>query len=451
MSSLWDEASMSCTLASPPAPEYDVILIGAGYTGLWTAFALTEIDPNLRIGVLEKHRVGFGASGRNGGWCSSILPMALDEIEKRHGREVALELQRTMIDTVDEIGATTSRLGIECDFAKGGTISLIRDDFQRARADADLASARRLGLGDEHMSRLSADDTARVLRVAERPEANFQPGCAAIHPRKLVDGLVGVLLGRGVSIHEGVEVKDFDAHEVFTDHGTVRADSVLLCTEAYGSSLPKRRRSVLPLYSLMVATEPLPDDSWNEIGLDRRTTFADHRHLIVYGQRTADGRFAFGGRGAPYHFGSRIDPSFDTDERVRRHLQEELLTLFPVLRGVRFTHHWGGPLGVPRDWTFSVDYEPRSGLGRAGGYVGDGVATAYLAGRTLADLVCGRATSRTRLPFVGHRSPKWEPEPARWIAVNGLAKAVAHMDAAESQGRRPSRVMTSVVSRLTGG
>ena len=301
------------------------------------------------------------------------------------------------------------------------------------------------------MSRLSADDTARVLRVAGRPEANFQPGCAALHPRKLVDGLVGVLLGRGVSIHEGVEVKDFDAHEVFIDHGTVRADSILLCTEAYGSSLPKRRRSVLPLYSLMVATEPLPDDSWNEIGLDRRTTFADHRHLIVYGQRTADGRFAFGGRGAPYHFGSRIDPSFDTDERVRRHLQEELLTLFPVLRGVRFTHHWGGPLGVPRDWTFSVDYETRSGLGRAGGYVGDGVATAYLAGRTLADLVCGRATSRTRLPFVGHRSPKWEPEPARWIAVNGLAKAVARMDAAESQGRRPSHVVTSVVRRLTGG
>lgn len=452
MASLWDEASNSLRPSPSPLPSrYDVVLIGAGFTGLWTAFALTEIEPDLRIGILDKHRAGFGASGRNGGWCSSILPMSLDEIERRHGRDVALDLQKTMTATVDEIGETTARLGIDCDYRKGGTISLIRNEFQLARADAELASARRLGLGEEHMVRLSAEATARIVRAAGRPESNFQPGCAALHPRKLVDGLVETLVNRGVAIHEGVEVVDFDVHEVETDHGSIGADSIVLCTEAYGTTLPRRKRSVLPLYSLMIASEPLTDEIWNEIGLDQRTTFADHRQLIVYGQRTADGRLAFGGRGAPYHFGSRIEASYDTDDRVRRHLEEELLDLFPVLHGVRFTHHWGGPLGAPRDWTFSVEYEPRTGLGRAGGYVGDGVATSFLAGRTLAELICKKSTDRTRLPFVGHRSPLWEPEPARWIAVNGLAKAVARMDAVEARGRRPSRIVQKVVTRLTGG
>lgn len=452
MPSLWDDSTDPVVVPSPTwRADYDIVLVGAGFTGLWTALALTDLDPDVRIGILEKHLVGFGASGRNGGWCSSILPMALDQIERRHGRSAAVELQKMMIRTVDDVGAVTARLGIDCDFEKGGTITLIRDSFQRARADTDLAMSRHLGLGDEHMRRLSSEETARMVRVAGRPEANFQPACAALQPRKLVAGLTRTLIDRGVDIHEGVAARGFRDHAVLTDRGPVRAGSTLLCTEAYSARLPGYRRSILPLYSLMIATEPLSEEIWDEIGLSGRTTFADHRHLIVYGQRTADGRLAFGGRGAPYHFGSRITPAFDTDERVRQHLIDELVGFFPVLADVRCTHHWGGPLGVPRDWSFSVDYEPRSGLGRAGGYVGDGVATSFLAGHTLADLVLGRSTDRTRQPFVGHRSPHWEPEPARWIAVNGLARVAARMDATEKAGRRPARIVRRVMSRLTGG
>jgi glycine/D-amino acid oxidase-like deaminating enzyme len=200
----------------------------------------------------------------------------------------------------------------------------------------------------------------------------------------------------------------------------------------------------------MIATEPLTEDQWSEIGLAERTTFADHRHLIIYGQRTADGRLAFGGRGAPYHFGSRIDERFDTDESVKQHLITELRMLFPSLDTVGITHHWGGPLAIPRDWTFSVDYDRHNGIGRAGGYVGDGVATSHLAGRTLADLVLGRDTPRTALPFVSHRSRRWEPEPLRWTAINGMARLAAHMDRAEGQGRRPSRLIGSLIDRVTG-
>jgi len=174
----------------------------------------------------------------------------------------------------------------------------------------------------------------------------------------------------------------------------------------------------VPVYSLMVATDPLPESVWAEIGLDRRQTFADHRNLIVYGQRTADDRLVFGGRGAPYHYDSRITPANDRDERVFASLRAALVELFPVLAGVPVPYSWGGALGIARDWTASVGLDPATGLAWAGGYVGDGVATTNLAGRTLRDLILGEATELVTLPWVGHRSPDWEPEPLRWLGVN---------------------------------
>ena len=156
--------------------------------------------------------------------------------------------------------------------------------------------------------------------------------------------------------------------------------------------------------------------------------------MIIYGQRTADGRLAFGGRGAPYHFGSRIAPEFDTDERVRAMLRATLAELFPVTADVELPFPWGGPLAVPRDWHPHVRFDRARGLASAGGYVGDGVAAANLAGRTLADLVLGRDTDLTHLPIVGHRSPRWEPEPLRWVGARVAAAA-----AAERSPRPPRR------------
>ena len=449
--SLWDEARFSFELEPAVGRlEFDVVIIGGGYTGLWTALELVESKPDLRVGILEKHHIGFGASGRNGGWCSSILPMSLHRIAATHGSPMATRMQETMMSVVDDIGENTRRLGIECDYAKGGTVSLARNTFQVERADAEITESREFGLGDDHLRRLDAEATERILRTSGRPISNFQSGCAALHPRKLIDGLARVALERGVTIHENSPVIDIAARSVRTDRANVVARSVLVCTEGYTVTLPTRRRHVAPLYSLMIATEPLTEDQWTEIGLAERTTFADHRHLIIYGQRTADGRLAFGGRGAPYHFGSRIDERFDTDDSVKQHLITELRMLFPSLDNVRITHHWGGPLAIPRDWTFSVDYDRHDGIGRAGGYVGDGVATSHLAGRTLADLVLGRDTPRTALPFVSHRSRRWEPEPLRWAAINGMARLAARMDRVEGQGRRPSRLIGSLIDRVTG-
>ena len=194
----------------------------------------------------------------------------------------------------------------------------------------------------------------------------------------------------------------------------------------------------------------MPDATWDKIGLAGRPTFGDLRHLIIYGQRTADGRFAFGGRGAPYHLGSAVRPSFDRVPAVFAELRRTLTDLFPVLGEVAVTHSWGGPIGIPRDWCASVGLDPETGIGWAGGYVGDGLSTTNLAGRTLADLITGADTGITRLPWVGHRSPDWEPEPLRWLGLNAGLRVMTVADRAEARTGQPSRA-AGVMSRFLGG
>jgi glycine/D-amino acid oxidase-like deaminating enzyme len=249
-------------------------------------------------------------------------------------------------------------------------------------------------------------------------------------------------------------VERIERRRLTTDRGTVRAEVIVRATEGYTPTLPGERRSLLPIYSLMIATEPLPADIWSQIGLDARPTFHDGRNLIIYGQRTLDGRIAFGGRGAPYHFGSAIRPEFDTDDGVRRLLTGSLRELFPALADTTITHHWGGVLAAPRDWTCSARFDRATGFATAGGYVGDGVSTTHLAGRTLAALITGSDLDGDReltlLPWVGHRSRRWEPEPLRWIGVNTARSCAARADAVEARTGRPSRLWGGIVDRLLG-
>jgi glycine/D-amino acid oxidase-like deaminating enzyme len=231
----------------------------------------------------------------------------------------------------------------------------------------------------------------------------------------------------------------------------VRADVVVRATEGYTARLAGHRRALAPVYSLMIATEPLPTAFWDEIGWAGRETLTDGRNLIIYAQRTADDRIALGGRGAPYHFGSVVSDRHDRNAGVFRALHDTLVDLFPAAAGARITHHWGGPLGVPRDWFTSVGLDRSTGLAWAGGYVGDGVAASNLAGRTLADLVLERDTELVRLPWVGHRSPRWEPEPLRWAGVNAGLRLAAITDVIAARTQRPARRTTRLLTALTGG
>ena len=425
--------------------DADVVIVGAGYTGLWTAHYLLEADPSLKVVVVEKDIAGFGASGRNGGWCSALFAASHDKIAKRYGRDAAISLQRAMFETVDEVG----RAGIDCDFEKGGTLTLVTSATQLDRVRAEIDHARRWGFGEEDHRWLARDEVEARVRADGVLGAVFTPHCARLQPAKLVRGLAERVERAGARIYEQTAATAIEPMRVRTTSGTVTARFVVRATEGYSARLPGLRRKVVPLYSLMIATEPLGEEVWQQIGWDRAETIHDGRHLLIYAQRTADGRIAIGGRGAPYHFGSRIEPDYDRDATVHDALEEVVKQLFPPTRDARIMHRWGGPLGVPRDWFSSVGLDRSSGLAWAGGYVGDGVATTNLAGRTLRDLILGRDTALTRLPWVGHRSPSWEPEPFRWIGVNGALKLMASADDKERRTKRPTK-RGDVLKRLIG-
>ena len=422
----------------------DVAIIGGGLTGLWTAYYLLELDPNLSIVVLEKEIAGFGASGRNGGWCSALFPASTAKLERMHGRAAAIAMRRAMIDTVDEVGRVVHAEGISCDYLKGGTVAFARSEAQLEAARHEVSVAAGYGADEFELW-----DKSRVAGVSGAIGASFDPACARLHPAALVRGLARVLEARGVRILEQTEVRAWSAGRVFTSRGVVTADHVVVALEGYTATLPQAHRDILPLYSLMIATEPLSDAVWDDIGIAHGQTFTDYRHLLVYGQRTADNRIAFGGRGARYHWGSDIRGSYDRDDRVFAHLRAALIDLFPELRATAITHSWGGPLGVPRDWHAAVSYDATTGIARTGGYVGDGLSTTNITGRTLADLITGASTVLTALPWVGHRSPRWEPEPLRFIGSNLGLVATALADAEEQRTGRAS-VVAKIMAPLTG-
>ena len=425
------------------AHRVDVAIVGGGFTGLWTARYLADADPSLRIAVLEAETCGFGASGRNGGWCAAVFPASHASLTAGFGSDAADAQLAAMRETVDEVGRAALADGIDCHFAKGGTLTLATNPAHVDRVRDDLG---------HDGSWLSASDARSRIGATPLLGAGYTPHCAALHPARLVHGLARAVEERGVEIFEQTRVGAIEPGLVTTVDGSrVRARTVLRCTEGYTPTLRGLRRVVVPIYSLMIATEPLSPSFWADAGLARRETFTDGRHLIIYGQRTADGRLAFGGRGAPYHYGSRIAAAFDQDREVFAELEAVLRGMFPALDGAAITHRWGGPLGVPRDWMASVGLDRATRVGWAGGYVGDGVATTNLAGRTLADLVLDVDSDLTRLPWVDHHSRRWEPEPFRWIGVNGGRSLAVAADRQEARTSEPARTLGRIMARLTGG
>ena len=450
--SLWHDTADDDFTPRPSLPgdlDVDVAIVGAGYTGLWTAYYLAVADPSLRIAVLEREVAGFGASGRNGGWCSALFPASVGWLAKRYGGDRAIAQHRAMQGAVAEVGRVAEAEGIDCHFSKGGTVVAARTPVQLARARAEVAEARRWGFGDDDLILLDADEVASHLQADGALGGTYTPHCAAIHPARLARGLARAVERLGVTVFERTRVTAIEPGGAVTPHGRVRADVVVRATEGFTAQLAGLRREVAPVYSLMVATEPLPDEVWAQIGLAQRETFSDFRHLIIYGQRTTDGRLAFGGRGAPYHFASRVRPEQDRDADVFAALHRTLVDLLPAVRGAAFTHAWGGPLGIPRDWCASVGLDRATGLAWAGGYVGDGVSTTNLAGRTLTDLVLGRDSDLVRLPWVNHRSRRWEPEPLRWLGVSAALTMMGGADAEEVRTGRPSR-RAALLERFTG-
>jgi glycine/D-amino acid oxidase-like deaminating enzyme len=435
---------------SLPGPaEADVCIVGGGYTGLWTAYYLAGLRPGLRIVVLEAAFAGYGASGRNGGWVTAELPGSRARYARAAGGAAGVrDLESALRATVDEVGRVCAAESIDCDFVKGGRLSVATTPSQLARLRASLTAHRSWGDGADVYQYLTRDETLARVNVAGALGGLYAPDSARVQPAALAAGLALAAQRRGVEIYEATPVSEIrpaadDAGPgavARTKFGDLRARSVLRCTEGYTAALPGLHRALLPMSSHMVVTEPLSEAAWAEIGWDGCDTLGDEAHAYMYAQRTADGRIALGGRGVPYRFGSAVDHLGQTDASTVAALTRVLRRMFPAAASAAIAHAWCGVLGVPRDWCASVTYDAATGMGWAGGYTGQGVAAANLAGRTLADLVAGETSPLTALPWIGHRSRTWEPEPARWTGVHGLYGLYRLADRLEADPAADARV-----------
>ena len=431
------------TLTPRPAVErstdVDVAILGAGYTGLWTAYYLLCARPEWKVAIIEREIAGYGASGRNGGWCSPRFPVTAGELTRRYGADTARNLLRALQAAVESIRAVCNEESIDACFRESGTLSLARGAHLLPALHAAYAAYQRLGLADKYQL-LNSDEVAQIIRVTDVHGGLYTPDGASLHPGRLVRGLARAVESRGGTIYEQTAVSDFHGGEMprlITLAGEVRArKAIVLAGEAYLTRLKKTHRTLLPAYSLICLTEPLTAAQWSQVGWERGENVASSRNTVVYLTKTPDGRILFGSRGAPYTFGSRISDEQDRHAETIAMIQRSLVDWFPMLSDIRFTHAWGGPVGMPRDWMPSVRFDQKARIGFAGGYTGQGVALSNLAGQILAGRIAGVEIGYETLPLAERRSPNWIPEPLRWLVVRYMQNALLRMDEAQEAGRR---------------
>ncbi|MBJ7505356.1 MAG: FAD-dependent oxidoreductase [Ilumatobacteraceae bacterium] len=444
-----DGATQVASFGSAPAhAEVDVAIVGGGLSGLWTAYYLSVAQPTLRIAILEARHIGFGASGRNGGWCSGFLPLSLSELATIYGRDAGLLAYQESFATLPEIEQVVRRENIDCGWHQGGTVQSATTALQAQRLQTHLMQQHASGLGVADAEWLPSNEVSKHISVAKTFGAIYSPHCATVNPYQLVNGLARVVQQRGVTIWPDTVVQAIDNGVVTHSQGRVVAKQVVQATEGYSHTIAQTKRRIVPLYSLMVATEPLDAATLQAIGWHNRATFNDGGQMVIYAQLTSDNRIAFGGRGAPYHFASRVRERFDLDDDTHRRIVAAIAQHFPAAAHARITHRWGGPLAVPRDWTPTVTIDRTHKYARLGGYVGDGVAATNLFARTLVDLLLERQTSLTQLPFVNHRSPRWEPEPLRFLGVNSLIALSESIDTYEARHGKEPRLRTKIFEAL---
>jgi glycine/D-amino acid oxidase-like deaminating enzyme len=436
--SFWLEDAGEPLTPRPPlagSRDVDVAILGAGYSDLWTAYYLLLQEPALRIAVVEKEIAGFGASGRNGGWCSPNFPVTAGSLEKRFGAEAARHLLLAMRASVNEVGRVCAEEKIDARFHPGGVLTLARGQHQLPGIRSAYAAYERLGLADRYQI-LSAEEATERVRATNVHGGLYTADGASLHPGRLVRGLARAVEGRGGVLYEQTPVTAFKPGSLITPAGELRAKrAIVLAGEAYLTRLPRLHRTLLPLYSLISLTEPLTPGQWSHVGWQGGESLSSNRNTVVYLTKTSDGRILFGSRGAPYVFGSKITDQQDTHEETFEMIHRSLVEWFPSLAGVRFTHAWGGPVGMPRDWMPAVRFDQQSRIGSIRGYTGQGVSTSNLAGRLLAGLITSRQTGLESLPLAQRCSPNWEVEPLRWLVVRYMQSAFLRIDKAAEAGR----------------
>lgn len=436
--SYWLESSGDNLSQRPSLKEeiiVDVAILGAGFTGLWTAYYLIQQNPSLKIAIIEKHIAGYGASGRNAGWCSPKFSVTPDIALERYGTEITKELQLTMYNSVNEVERVITEENMAVDWKKAGFLKVSLEEHLLFQFENEMNTYRKLNL-EENYQLLNKDLTDERIRVNGQKGSILTKVAAVLHPGKLVRQLARNIEKRGVKIYEQTEVIDIKEGEavkspkLIIKGGSVTAKvAVIIAGEAYLSQMEKFRRQIIPMYSSMILTEPLSEEQWASIGWENREAVGSNTLAQDYLQRTADRRILFGlGNGTPYRYASKISDSFDTSEHIIEWLMQRIKKWFPSISNVQFTHAWGGPIGVTSDWTPNFQFDKRTKVAKAFGYFGQGVSTSNLAGRILSDLINDKNTILTELPMVRHSSSKWVPEPFRWIGARFVQSEINRLD-----------------------
>lgn len=453
----------------------DVVVVGAGYSGLWTAYYLKQHQPSLSVVILEADTVGQGASGRNGGWLMGGFNGDVGYLNQLHGeqRRVAKALIQ---DTISEVASVCTRHHIDCDLVHGGNLRVAaRYSEQLHTITAELDYWRQHGFGEEDIRWLSQPELDKQVLMHHGQAALFTPHCARIHPAKLVCGLADVVKSLGVDIYENTPVLHIEQRNtdglsrLKTPSGSVSAPIFVPAVEGYLRQLSKLGRFTLPVQSLLIATEPLSLAQWDEIGLANRATFSDASRIVTYGQRSPDNRLVFGARGG-YCFGAKIHTEFGFDVAMFngydanahntlgdfRYRRQLLQALFPQLQSVNITHGWGGTLAMARNFSPHAIFDRGAGVGLLGGYGGEGVGAANLFARTLVDLILARDSVLTTMPWAFADKPNkvlktWEPEPFRWLAYRSITAVFAWEDRLYGQDSAPQwqkRVAKGLADKL---
>ncbi|RWE64510.1 FAD-binding oxidoreductase [Mesorhizobium sp.] len=437
----------------PPLPgdiEADVAIVGAGYTGLWTAYYLKKAKPSLRIVLVEREFAGFGASGRNGGWLSGGFGWSREKYLKTSTRQGVTAMQQAMAGCVDEVIRVATEEGIDADIRRVDNLTVATNPAQLERVREECETTRSWDADPERIGLLDAEATRARINIRNVMGGFVIRGQARVQPAKLVRGLAAAVERLGVSIYEKTTVTVIAKGIVATDRGTVRAETIIRATEGFTAGIPGEERTWLALNSAQIVTEPLSEELWRKIGWEGHELLGNAAHAYCYAQRTRDGRITMGGRGVPYRYGSRTDINGQTQQATIDQLHTILTTLLPQTAGCRIDHAWCGVLGVPRDWCTTVGLDPATRIGWAGGYVGLGVSSSNLSGRTLTDLVLGQDTELTRLPWVNRRVRPWEPEPFRWLGVHSMYQLYRIADQREAAGLAHTSKLAAVADAITG-
>jgi len=408
----------------------DLVVVGGGYSGLWTALLAKERDPGRDVVLLEANRIGWAASGRNGGFCSSSLTHGHDNGESRWPGEMDT-LERLGHENLDEIEATLKRYGIDCDFRRSGELAVATAEWQAE----ELASAD------------TSEDVVFLDREAVRAQVASptyhaglwdKSGCAMVDPARLAFGLRDACLRLGVRIYEKSPVSVLERDDlmmrVATPHGEVLAPKVALATNAFPSLLRRVRSFIVPVYDYALMTEPLSEAQMAAVGWENRQGIGDSANHFHYYRLSADNRILWGGYDAVYHFGSRISSRLDQRPETFDKLAGHFFETFPQLEGLAFSHKWGGVIDTCSRFCAFFGTAHGGAVAYAVGYTGLGVGATRFGANVMLDLLSGESTERTELKMVRSKPVPFPPEPLKWFGITATSNALARAD--RDGGRR---------------